>query len=113
MKTTNTTIQKVLQIITDKLDVDQATLTYNTSFSDSLGADSLDVYELLMSVEKEFKITITDKAEKLTTVGSLINCVDSKTNFKKGTPKQQPDAVINDKLKDDITNKNLLEVSAN
>jgi acyl carrier protein len=115
MKTTNATTQKVLQITADKLGVHQNILNNNTSFSDDLGADSLDVYELIMSIEKEFKITIDDDdAAKLTTVGAMINYIDNKTNVaKNAVPSQQQEVVINDKLKDDITNKSLLKVSAN
>ena len=79
MKTANATMKKVVQITADKLGVDQNLLSYQTSFSDDLGADSLDVYELIAAIEKEFKINISDDVvEKLTTVGKLIDYINSK-----------------------------------
>jgi acyl carrier protein len=107
MKPTNATMQKVLQIIADKLGVNQNILTNNTSFSDDLGADSLDVYELIMSIEKEFKITITDDhAEKLITVGAVINYLESKNNITKNNMQVQQSEAL-------ATNRNSIEVSAN
>ena len=79
METTKPTVLKVVQIITDKLALDQNRLSYKASFSDDLGVDSLDVYELLATIEKEFKINIDNEdAEKLTTVGALIDYIDDK-----------------------------------
>jgi acyl carrier protein len=79
MKATKATVHRVVQIIVDKLGTDQNLLSYKASFSDDLGADSLDVYELLMTVEKEFEIKIQDGDEdKLTTVGALIEYIDDK-----------------------------------
>jgi acyl carrier protein len=78
MEIHQTSTQQVLQIITDKLGVSQDLLSPGTSFSMDLGIDSLDICELLLTIEKEFKINITDEdAEKLTTVGALINFVDN------------------------------------
>jgi acyl carrier protein len=79
MKPANVTLQKILQITADTLGVQETALSYNICFSDDLGADSLDVYELVMLIEKEFKISITeDEAAKLKTVGKLIECVQNK-----------------------------------
>ena len=64
---------KVKAIIVDKLGVDEAEVTTTASFTDDLGADSLDTVELIMEFEKEFEIQIPDdKAEKIATVGDAI-----------------------------------------
>ena len=64
---------KVKAIIVDKLGVDEAEVTDTASFTEDLGADSLDTVELIMEFEKEFDIQIPDdKAEKITTVGDAI-----------------------------------------
>ena len=67
---------KVKAIIVDKLGVDEAEVTTAASFTDDLGADSLDTVELIMEFEKEFDIQIPDdKAEKITTVGDAISFI--------------------------------------
>jgi len=64
---------RVKAIIVDKLGVDESEVTPEASFTDDLGADSLDTVELIMEFEKEFDIQIPDdKAEKITTVGDAI-----------------------------------------
>jgi len=64
--------QKVKEIITDKLGVDEMEVVDHVSFTTDLGADSLDTVELIMEVEKEFNISIPDEdAEKIATVGDL------------------------------------------
>ena len=69
---------KVKAIIVDKLGVDEAEVTTTASFTDDLGADSLDTVELIMEFEKEFDIQIPDdKAEKLTTVGEAISFIEA------------------------------------
>jgi acyl carrier protein len=65
-------------IIVEKLGVEESTLMSNASFSDDLGLDSLDVLETFTALEKEFNIRIGDEdAEKLTTVGGVINYIMS------------------------------------
>lgn len=65
---------KVKQIIVDKLGVDEAEVTTEASFTNDLGADSLDTVELIMEFEKEFDIAIPDEeAEKIGTVGDAIS----------------------------------------
>ena len=67
---------KVKAIIVDKLGVDEAEVTTTASFTDDLGADSLDTVELIMEFEKEFDIQIPDdKAEKIATVGDAISFI--------------------------------------
>ena len=69
---------KVKAIIVDKLGVDEAEVTPTASFTDDLGADSLDTVELIMEFEKEFDIQIPDdKAEKIATVGDAITFIET------------------------------------
>ena len=64
---------KVKAIIIDKLGVDEKEVTQEASFTNDLGADSLDTVELIMEFEKEFNISIPDEqAETITTVGQAI-----------------------------------------
>ena len=64
---------KVIAIIVDKLGVDESEVTPTASFTNDLGADSLDTVELIMEFEKEFNIAIPDEAaEKIGTVGDAI-----------------------------------------
>lgn len=68
---------KVKEIIVDKLGVDEADVTPEASFTNDLGADSLDTVELIMEFEKEFGISIPDdKAEKIATVGDAIAYIE-------------------------------------
>jgi acyl carrier protein len=95
MKSQDAVTNKILQIIVDKLVVDPNLLSYKTSFSDNLGADSLDVVELIMTVEKEFKLKINEDAiEKLTTVGALIDYVESKVSPNKQQQHSEPFKVM-------------------
>ena len=72
---------KVKQIIVDKLGVDDAEITNEASFTNDLGADSLDTVELIMEFEKEFDIAIPDEeAEKIQTVGEAINYLTANSN---------------------------------
>ncbi len=69
---------KVKAIIVDKLGVDESEVTPNASFTNDLGADSLDTVELIMEFEKAFGITIPDDAaEKMSTVGEAINYIEN------------------------------------
>ena len=64
---------RVKKIIVDKLGVDESEVTPEASFTNDLGADSLDTVELIMEFEKEFNIAIPDdQAENITTVGQAI-----------------------------------------
>lgn len=68
---------KVKAIIVDKLGVDEAEVTADASFTNDLGADSLDTVELIMELEKEFDIQIPDdEAEGIATVGDAIKFVE-------------------------------------
>ncbi|MCB2220929.1 MAG: acyl carrier protein [Bacteroidetes bacterium] len=72
---------KVKSIIVDKLGVDENEVTPEASFTNDLGADSLDTVELIMEFEKEFNIAIPDdQAEKISTVGEAIRYIEDNTN---------------------------------
>ena len=69
---------KVKQIIVDKLGVDESEVTPEASFTNDLGADSLDTVELIMEFEKEFDISIPDEqAENIQTVGNAVEYLES------------------------------------
>ena len=73
-----TTFEKVRKIVADKLGVQEAKVEETSSFVNDLGADSLDVVEFVMEVEKEFDITIPDEeAAKLTTVGDAVKYIEA------------------------------------
>ena len=70
--------EKVKQIIIDKLGVDEAEVTTEASFTNDLGADSLDTVELIMEFEREFDISIPDEqAENIQTVGQAVDYLES------------------------------------
>jgi len=72
---------KVVSIIVDKLGVDEAEVTHEASFTNDLGADSLDTVELIMEFEKEFNIAIPDdQAENIQTVGDAISYIEENAN---------------------------------
>jgi acyl carrier protein len=69
---------KVKAIIVDKLGVEEADVVATASFTNDLGADSLDTVELIMEFEKEFGISIPDEqAEKITTVGEAVSHIEA------------------------------------
>ena len=73
--------EKVKQIISEQLGVEEAEVTPTASFVDDLGADSLDTVELVMEFEEEFDITIPDEeAEKIQTVGQAIDYIKEHAN---------------------------------
>ncbi len=68
--------EKVKAVIVDQLGVDESAVTMDASFVDDLGADSLDLVELIMGLETEFDIEIPDEeAEKISTVGDAVNYI--------------------------------------
>lgn len=70
--------KKVKEIIVERLGVDEAGVTEEATFTNDLGADSLDTVELIMQFEKEFHITIPDdQAEKIATVGNAIEYIEN------------------------------------
>ena len=65
---------KIKEIIIDKLGIEESEITESASFTNDLGADSLDTVELIMEFEKEFNVSIPDEdAEKICTVGDAIS----------------------------------------
>ena len=71
------TASRVKAIIVDKLGVEESEVTNEASFTNDLGADSLDTVELIMEFEKEFNISIPDdQAEKISTVGDAVSYVE-------------------------------------
>lgn len=74
---------RVKAIIVDKLSVDESEVKPEASFTNDLGADSLDTVELIMEFEKEFGISIPDdKAEKITSVGEAIDYIKNELSAK-------------------------------
>jgi acyl carrier protein len=72
---------KVVSIIVDKLGVEEGEVTNEASFTNDLGADSLDTVELIMEFEKEFNIAIPDdQAENIQTVGDAIAYIEENAN---------------------------------
>jgi len=70
--------QKVKAIIVDKLGVEESEVTPEASFTNALGADSLDTVELIMEFEKEFNISIPDdQAEQIGTVGQAVSYLEA------------------------------------
>jgi len=72
--------ETVCRIICERLDKKAEEVTLEARFIEDLGADSLDVTELLMSLEEEFNIDIDDEANKIETVGDAIKYISSKMN---------------------------------
>ncbi|MBQ8607990.1 MAG: acyl carrier protein [Bacteroidaceae bacterium] len=69
---------RVKAIIVDKLGVEESEVTNEASFTNDLGADSLDTVELIMEFEKEFGLSIPDdQAEKIATVGDAISYIEA------------------------------------
>ena len=72
-------LSRLKEIIIDRLDVEEDQIVPEASFVEDLGADSLDIVELIMGIEEEFDIEIPDEdAEKLTTVGEAMNYTQGK-----------------------------------
>lgn len=71
-------LEKVKVILAEQFDVDEDSLQNDTDLQDDLGADSLDVVDLLMSIEDEFDIEIPDEEiENIRTVGELVNYIET------------------------------------
>lgn len=71
--------KKVREIIAEQLGINEEEINNESSFLDDLGADSLDIVELLMALEEEFSVEIPDEdAEKMRTVGDVANYLDAK-----------------------------------
>lgn len=65
--------EKIKKIIVEVLNVDESEIALETTFTDDLGADSLDIFQIIMGIEEEFDIEIdTEEAEKIVTVGDAV-----------------------------------------
>jgi acyl carrier protein len=70
-------LEKVTAILADQFDAEEDSITPETSIVDDLGADSLDVVDLLMTIEDQFEIEIPDsEVENIKTVGDLVNYIE-------------------------------------
>ena len=73
--------EKLAKIIAEVLNVDANEITLDTTFVDELGADSLDVFQIIMGIEEEFDIEITnEEAEKIVSVGDAVEAIKSALN---------------------------------
>ncbi|MBR6243401.1 MAG: acyl carrier protein [Ruminococcus sp.] len=74
------TFDKLKDIIVDQLGVDEDAVTTSANIQDDLGADSLDVVDLITTIEDEFDLTIPDEAvEEIKTVGDIVNYIEKNT----------------------------------
>ena len=72
-------LEKVRDILCDQLDVEEEQVTLDASITDDLGADSLDVVDLVMSIEEEFDLEFPDEeVENIKTVGDIVKYIESK-----------------------------------
>lgn len=73
--------EKLKKVIAEVLNVDPEEITMDTTFMDDLGADSLDVFQIIMGIEEEFDIEIpAEKAEKISTVEEAVDLIKSALN---------------------------------
>ncbi|NLM13166.1 MAG: acyl carrier protein [Epulopiscium sp.] len=69
-------LKKVKEIIAEQLNIQESEITEETSFQDDLGADSLDIFQIIMALEEEFDMEISNEdAEKITTVGDAVEYI--------------------------------------
>ena len=78
------TLDKVKKLLAEQLNIDSEKITESSKVIDDLGADSLDVVEMLMTLEDEFSVTVSDEESvALKTVGDIVKLIDSKTKSTK------------------------------
>ncbi|EGC03893.1 MAG: acyl carrier protein [Ruminococcus sp.] len=76
----NMVFDKIREIIVEQLDVDEDKVTTDASITEDLGADSLDVVDLVMSIEESFDLEIPDEeVENIKTVGDIVKFIEAKT----------------------------------
>lgn len=74
------TFEKIAKALSEQLGIEEAKITTNSKIIEDLGADSLDVVELIMSLEEEYGISIgDDEAASTSTVGDIVKLIDAKT----------------------------------
>ncbi|RSL31263.1 acyl carrier protein [Salibacterium salarium] len=72
------TLERVKKIVVDRLGVEESEITREAKFKDDLGADSLDVVELVMELEDEFDLEISDEeAEKIVSIADVVNYIEA------------------------------------
>lgn len=72
-------LERVIEIIKEQLNLEGTEITEETSFKDDLGADSLDLFELVMAFEEEYGVEIpTEELENITTVGAIVDYMKNK-----------------------------------
>ena len=72
-------LEKIKEMVAEQLNVDAADITEETSFKEDLGADSLDLFELVSNLEDEYEIEIpSEELEKITTVGAVVEFLKAK-----------------------------------
>lgn len=77
------TFERIKKIILDHTDIEENKINLNSSFSDDLGADSLDIVEIIMALEEQFEIEITDEeAHSLITIKDTVDFVNNKLSKK-------------------------------
>lgn len=70
-------LEKIKELVAENLGVDARTITEQSSFKEDLGADSLDLFEMVMALEEEFEVEIsTEDLEKITTVGEVVAYIE-------------------------------------
>ena len=71
-------LEKVKEIVAESLNVEESTLSETTSFKEDLGADSLDLFEMVMAFEEAYEVEIpSDDLEQITTVGDVVKYIES------------------------------------
>lgn len=71
-------LERIKEIVSENLGIDTAQITEESSFKDDLGADSLDIFEMVMALEDEYEIEIpTEDLEKIMTIGDVINYINA------------------------------------
>lgn len=71
-------LDKVKEIVAESLNVEESTLSETTSFKEDLGADSLDLFEMVMAFEEAFEVEIpSEDLEQITTVGDVVKYIES------------------------------------
>ena len=100
--------EKVKKIIEEQLGVEKVKVVPNANFAEDLGADSLDIVELVMSLEEEFGIEIPDEdAEKILTVQEVVDYIESKGRTTKIPKKKTEDEQIQIKTDEDAASFNI------
>ena len=75
---TKNMLEKVKEIVAESLNVEESTLSETTSFKEDLGADSLDLFEMVMAFEEAFEVEIpSEDLEQITTVGDVVKYIES------------------------------------